>query len=95
MSSNIPINNVLKEYEASQMFFAIVGMGLLLGVVYGIRSKFDGKINVNLKKPNLIKKKLFSPIIGQEPLDMIKKRLAKGEINVEEYTNIRNALKNE
>jgi len=95
MSPSVTINDELGENELSQMIFAIAGMGVLLGAVYGIRSKFDGKINVNVKKPNRIMRKLFSPIISQEPLDMIKNRLAKGEINVEEYTDIRNALKNE
>lgn len=95
MNPKISVNDELKGNELAQMILAVGGIVVLLGAVYGVRSKFDGKININTKKPGLMKKKLFSPIMGQEPLDVIKNRLAKGEISVEEYASIRTALKNE
>ena len=58
---------------------------------YGIKVKVDDnskQISINKEK---IKEKINS-IIYNDPLDIIKSRLAKGEITLEEYNNLKKAL---
>lgn len=67
-------------------------MGVLFGAVYGIKRKVDDnskRISINRET---IRKKLIQPIIGSNPKDILQKRLAKGEITLDEYEKIKSKL---
>ena len=78
--------------ETTQMILAIGGMGILLGAVYGVKRKVDSNTEQISKNRDTIKKKLLGGILSNNPSDLIRERLAKGEISVEEYHKLKKAL---
>ncbi len=81
--------------ELTSMILALGGLAVLLGAVYGIKLKVDNNAEQISKNRATIKKKLLSNILHHDPFDVIRDRLAKGEISVEEYYKVKNALRNE
>ncbi len=81
--------------ELTSMILALGGLVVLLGAVYGIKLKVDNNAEQISKNRATIKKKLLSNILHHDPFDVIRDRLAKGEITVEEYYKVKNALRNE
>lgn len=78
--------------DLAQTGLAVGGLIVLFGAVYGIKRKVDHNAkHISLNK-DLIKRKLISPIIDSNPLSIIKTRLAKGEITIEEYEYIRQKI---
>ena len=78
--------------ETTQVILAIGGMGILLGAVYGVKREVDSNTEQISKNRDTIKKKLLGSILSNNPSDLIRERLAKGEISVEEYHNLKKAL---
>ena len=78
--------------ELAQMGLALGGLIVLFGAVYGIKRKVDNNANHIILNKDLIRRKIISPIIDSNPLAIIKTRLAKGEITIEEYEEIRQKL---
>ena len=91
MSPSIISNDNLEANELSQMVLAVGGIGLLLGAIYGVRNKFDNKINIKSKN-NTFRKKIFPSIGRMDPFTIIQNRLAKGEISISEYHSLQKAL---
>jgi len=81
--------------ELTSMLLALGGLAVLFGAVYGIKLKVDNNTERISNNRETIKKKLLGNILHHDPLDMIRDRLAKGEIGVDEYTKVKNALKKE
>ena len=93
--------------ELGQMLLALGGLGVLFGAVYGIKRKVDTnteqitetktKVNENTEQISQnrfwLKKKIMNLKPGAEPVQVIKDRLAKGEITVDEYYKLLRALK--
>ena len=77
------------------MLLALGGLAVLFGAVYGIKLKVDNNTERISNNRETIKKKLLGNILHHDPLDMIRDRLAKGEIGVDEYAKVKNALKKE
>lgn len=89
-SASPTLNN---NSELTQMVLALAGLAVLFGAVYGIKRKVDNNSEQILQNKVTIKKKLLGNILHNDPLDVIRERLAKGEINVDEYKKLKNALK--
>ncbi len=78
--------------DIAHMGLAIGGMALLFGAVYGIKRKVDvNSMHISLNK-DIIRRKIISPIIDSNPIGIIQTRLAKGEISIEEYENLKQKL---
>ncbi len=75
--------------EIAQMVLAIAGLGILFGAVYGVKRKVDDNFKLISINRETIRKKLIQPIIGSNPKEILKTRLAKGEITLEEYEKIK------
>ena len=77
--------------ETTQMILAFGGLGILLGAVYGVKRRVDDNTEQISKNRSAIKKRL-SGLLSNDPLDVIRDRLAKGEISLEDYNNLRKTL---
>ena len=78
--------------ETTQMALAIGGLGILLGAVYGVKRKVDSNTEQISKNRDTIKKKLLGGILSNDPSSLIRERLAKGEITIEEYNQLKKTL---
>ena len=72
--------------------FVLGGLVVLFGAVYGIKRKVDTNSKNISENRTSIRKKMFGSILGRDPHDTIKNRLAHGEITVTEYDNLRKVL---
>jgi len=78
--------------EIAQMILAIAGLGILFGAVYGVKRKVDDNSKLISINRETIRKKIIQSIIGSSPKEILKIRLAKGEITLEEYEKIKSKL---
>lgn len=83
-------NSIEKEF--TQILFALGGIGVLFGAVYGIKRKVDSNSNQIIKNRQQIAKSISKQ--HDEPIEILKTRLARGEIDLRQYNKIRNALEN-
>ena len=67
-------------------------MGILFGTVYGVKRNVDNNSRQISINRDTIRKKIIQPIIGTNPKEILKTRLAKGEITLEEYEKIKSKL---
>ena len=81
--------------ETAQMALAIGGLGILLGAVYGVKRKVDSNTEEISKNRDTIKKKFLGAILSNDPLSVIRERLAKGEITIEEFNDLKKTLSRE
>ena len=78
--------------EFAHLGLAVGGLVVLFGAVYGIKKKVDNNSHhISLNK-DLIRRKIIAPIITPNPIGIIQTRLAKGEISIEEYEQLRQKL---
>ncbi|RMW40167.1 MAG: SHOCT domain-containing protein [Nitrosopumilus sp.] len=78
--------------EVAHMVLAIGGLGILFGAVWGIKRKVnDNSRQISINKES-IKNKIIKPITRTTPLDILQKRLVRGEISVKEFEEIRAKL---
>jgi len=75
--------------EIVQISLAVAGLGVLFGAVYGIKRKVDDNSKLISINKEIIRKKIIQPLFGLNPKDILKIRLAKGEITLEEYEKIK------
>ena len=75
-----------------EIALAIGGLCILTGAVYGVKRKVDNNTEQISQNRATIKKKLLGTILSNDPLKVIQDRLAKGEISVEEYNQLRKTL---
>ena len=90
---NEPLSNDnSNNREFALLSLALVSVAVLFGATYGIKRKVDANYKNISENRTSIRKKMFGSILGRSPEDIIKNRLAYGEITVTEYNNLRNAL---
>lgn len=78
--------------DISKISLAIAGLGILFGAVYGIKRQVDGNSRqISINKDTLWRK-IINPILGSSPKEIIRTRLAKGEITLEEYDKLKAKL---
>ncbi len=78
--------------EIAEISLAIAGIGILFGAVIGVKKKVDTNTKQISINKEVIRKKLIQPIIGSNPKEILQIRLAKGEINLEEYDELKSKL---
>ncbi len=81
--------------EAALFGLALGGLAVLFTAVYGIKQRVDSNSENISQNRESIKKKMFGALLGKDPIDVIKNRLARGEITVEEYDHLKKALQRE
>ena len=78
--------------EIAQISLAVAGIGILFGAVYGIKRKVDDNSRQISINRDILRKKIIQPIIGSNPKTILQTRLAKGEITLEEYEQLKSKL---
>lgn len=78
--------------KIAEISLAIAGIWILFGAVIGIKKKVDTNTKQISINKEVIRKKLIQPIIGSNPKEILQIRLAKGEINLEEYDELKSKL---
>jgi len=88
-----PLSNNNSESREFALFgLALGGLAILFGAVYGIKRRVDTNSENISHNRESIRKKMFSTILGNKPMDLIQNRLANGEITISEYNNLKKAL---
>ncbi len=88
-----PFNgNNSENNEIALLGLTLGGLAILFGAIYGIKRKVDtNSVNISKNRESM-KKKMFAALHWNSPEEVIKNRLAHGEITVKEYSNLKNAL---
>ncbi len=88
-----PLNgNSSESNEIALLGLTLGGLAILFGAIYGIKTKVDSNSENISKNRESIKKKMFDALHWNGPEDVIKNRLAHGEISVKEYSTLKRAL---
>lgn len=87
-----PTQKQSNNSEIAQISLAVAGLGILFGAVYGIKRKVDDNSRQISINRDTIRKRIIQPIIGTNPEEILRTRLAKGEITLEEYEKLKSKL---
>jgi len=89
---NEPLSNVnSNNREFTLLSLALGGVAVLFGATYGIKRKVDTD-SKNISQNRASVRKMFGSILGHSPMDVIKNRLARGEISINQYTRLKKIL---
>ena len=89
---NEPLSNVnSNNHEFTLLSLALGGVAVLFGATYGIKRKVDTD-SKNISQNRASVRKMFGFILGYSPMDVIKNRLARGEISINQYTRLKKIL---
>ena len=92
-SVQTPLNrNSSESNEIALLGLTIGGLAILFGAIYGIKRKVDRNYENTSKNRESIKKKIMGALHWNNPEDVIKNRLAYGEITVKEYSALKKVL---
>ena len=84
--------NNSENNEMALLGLTLGGLAILFGAIYGIKRKADTNYENISKNRESLKKKMFGALHWNNPGDVIKNRLAYGEITVKEYSALKKAL---
>jgi len=88
-----PLNrNSSESNEIALLGLTLGGLAILFSAIYGIKTKVNANSQNISKNHESIKKKMFGALHWNNPEDVIKNRLAHGEITVKEYSTLKMAL---
>jgi len=89
---NEPLSNDnSNNREFALLSLALGGVAILFGATYGIKRIVDiNSKNISQNRASI--KKMFGSLLGYSPMDVIKNRLAHGEISINQYTRLKKAL---
>ena len=90
-SITIPSTNLEDDTNMNQVLLVIGGAVILFGVAYWIKRKITSKWK-NISISNGLKQKITSPKSDSNLMKIIQTRLAKGEITLEEYEDLKEKL---
>ena len=91
-SSNISDSSTPKNGHIPEISLAVASLGILFGAVYGVKRKVDHNSKQISLNRDMLQKKLIRPIIGNDPQSILKTRLAKGQISIQEYEQLKSKL---
>ena len=89
VSSPVDFNN---NNDMTQVGYVLGGLAVLFGSVYVIKRKIDGNSKRISLNPNIIRRKIIASFFNSDTTGIIQTRLAKGEISIEEYENLKQKL---
>ena len=75
-----------------EISLAIASLGILFGAVYGVKRKVDHNSKQISINRNILQKKFIKPLIGNDPQAILKTRLAKGQISIQEYEQLKSKI---
>jgi len=84
--------NSSESNEIALLGLTLGGLAILFGAIYRTRRKVDTNYENTSKNRESIKKKIIGTLHWNNPEDVIKNRLAFGEITVKEYSAIKKVL---
>jgi len=88
-----PLSSNNSESREFALFgLALGGLAVLFGAVYGIKRRVDTNSENISHNHESIRKKMFSTILGNKPMNLIQNRLANGEITIREYNKLKKTL---
>jgi len=88
-----PLNgNSSETNEITLLGLTLGGLAILFSAIYGIKTKINANSENTSKNRESIKKKIVGALHWNNPEDVIKNRLAHGEITVKEYSTLKRAL---
>ncbi len=89
---NEPLSNDnSNNREFVLLSLALGGVAILFGATYGIKRIVDiNSKNISQNRASI--RKMFGSLLGYSPMDVIKNRLAHGEISINQYTRLKKAL---
>ena len=88
-----PLSSNNSESREFALFgLALGGLAVLFGAVYGIKRRVDTNSENISHNRESIRKKMFSTILGNKPMNLIQNRLANGEITIREYNKLKKTL---
>ena len=90
-SSFVPLESENNE-DIGLTVLTIFGLGFLFAAVYGIKIKSDNKSKLISLNKETIKKRIFLTLPKRDATKIIKTRLAKGEITIEDYNKLKRDL---
>jgi len=84
--------NSSESNEIALLGLTLGGLAILFVAIYGIKTKVDTNYENTSKNRESIKKKMMGAIHWNNPEDVIKNRLAHGEITIIEYSALKKVL---
>ncbi len=84
--------NSSESNEIALLGLTLGGLAILFGAIYGTKRKVDTNYENTSKNRKSIKKKIMGALHWNNPEDVIKNRLAHGEITVKEYSALKKVL---
>ena len=75
-----------------EISLAVASLGILFGAVYGVKRKVDHNSKQISINRNILQKKFIKPLIGNDPQAILKTRLAKGQISIQEYEQLKSKI---
>ncbi len=89
---NEPLSNVnSNNREFALLSFVLGGVAILFGATYGIKRKVDTN-SKNISQNRASVRKMFGALLSNSPMNIIKNRLARGEISINQYSRLKKAL---
>jgi len=76
----------------TQVVFALGGIGILFGAVYGIKKRVDTNSEQISRDKIKLDRKIVTPEDKMDPIDILKRRLSLGEITLQEFVEMKNAI---
>jgi hypothetical protein len=80
------------DSDIAKIVLALGTLAVLFGAVYGVKRQVDSNSRQISINKETIREKIIRPIRGSTPKEIIQTRLAKGEISLEEYDQLKSKL---
>ena len=75
-----------------EISLTIASLGILFGAVYGVKRKVDHNSKQISLNRNILQNKFIRPLIRNDPQTILKTRLAKGQISIQEYEKLKSRI---
>ena len=91
-SSTVSSPSTPENFHIPEISLAVASLGILFGAVYGVKRKVDHNSKQISINRNILQKKFIRPLIGNDPETILKTRLAKGQISIKEYEQLKSKI---
>ena len=91
-SSTVSSPSTPENFHIPEISLAVASLGILFGAVYGVKRKVDHNSKQISINRNILQKKFIRPLIGNDPETILKTRLARGQISIKEYEQLKSKI---